>query len=47
MSLARRLALIEWAKKSNVWIIENDFDSEFRYSGHPLASLQRFDPAGK
>lgn len=43
MSLSRRLSLIEWAKQNNAWIIEDDYDSEFRYSGRPLASLQGLD----
>ncbi|MDQ3749187.1 MAG: PLP-dependent aminotransferase family protein [Acidobacteriota bacterium] len=47
MSLSRRLALIEWAKQNNSWIIEDDYDSEFRYSGRPLASLQGLDEDGR
>jgi GntR family transcriptional regulator/MocR family aminotransferase len=47
MSLARRLALIEWARANDAWIIEDDYNSEFRYSGRPLASLQGLDPAGR
>lgn len=47
MSLARRLALIEWARESDAWIIEDDYNSEFRYAGRPLASLQGLDPAGR
>lgn len=43
MSLVRRLALIEWAKSANAWIIEDDYNSEFRYAGRPLASLQGLD----
>ncbi len=43
MSLSRRLALIEWAKTNNSWIIEDDYNSEFRYAGRPLASLQGLD----
>lgn len=43
MSLARRLALIEWAKQKNGWIIEDDYDSEFRYRGRPVRSLQGLD----
>lgn len=43
MSLPRRLALIEWARAANAWIIEDDYNSEFRYSGRPLASLQGLD----
>jgi GntR family transcriptional regulator / MocR family aminotransferase len=47
MSLSRRLALIEWARANNAWIIEDDYNSEFRYVGHPLASLQGLDQAGR
>nr|WP_255561494.1 PLP-dependent aminotransferase family protein [Pseudohoeflea sp. DP4N28-3] len=43
MSLARRLALIEWARKKSGWIIEDDYDSEFRYRGRPVRSLQGLD----
>lgn len=43
MSLARRLALIDWAKRRNGWIIEDDYDSEFRYRGRPVRSLQGLD----
>lgn len=47
MSLARRLALIEWARANEAWIVEDDYDSEFRYAGRPLASLQGLDNAGR
>lgn len=47
MSLSRRLQLLEWARLNNSWIIEDDYDSEFRYSGRPLASLQGLDNAGR
>jgi GntR family transcriptional regulator / MocR family aminotransferase len=40
MSLARRLELIEWAKQSRSVIVEDDYCSEYRYSGPPLPSLQ-------
>ena len=40
MSLARRLELIEWARGHGAAIIEDDYDSEYRYSGAPLPSLQ-------
>jgi GntR family transcriptional regulator/MocR family aminotransferase len=43
MGLARRLQLLEWAKKAGMWIIEDDYDSEFRYEGRPLPSLQGLD----
>lgn len=40
MSLPRRLALLKWARDSGAWIVEDDYDSEFRYAGRPLPSLQ-------
>jgi GntR family transcriptional regulator/MocR family aminotransferase len=40
MSLARRLELIEWARAQAAAIIEDDYDSEYRYNGAPLPSLQ-------
>jgi GntR family transcriptional regulator/MocR family aminotransferase len=43
MSLARRLALLDWAQRVDGWIIEDDYDSEYRYSGKPLAALQGLD----
>jgi len=46
MSLARRLALLDWAQRDGAWILEDDYDSEFRYRGHPLASLQGLDTHG-
>lgn len=47
MSLARRLSLLEWARKTNAWIVEDDYNSEFRYAGRPLASLQNLDNFGR
>jgi GntR family transcriptional regulator/MocR family aminotransferase len=47
MSLARRMALLEWARRRSAWIAEDDYDSEFRYSGRPLAALQGLDCAGR
>jgi GntR family transcriptional regulator / MocR family aminotransferase len=46
MSLRRRLALLEWARKGGVLIFEDDYDSEYRYSGRPVPSLQGLDRAG-
>jgi GntR family transcriptional regulator/MocR family aminotransferase len=46
MSLARRLAFIDWARASNALIFEDDYDSEFRYAGRPAPSLQGLDPHG-
>lgn len=43
MSATRRLQLLEWAEKSGAWIIEDDYDSEYRYEGMPIASLQGLD----
>jgi GntR family transcriptional regulator/MocR family aminotransferase len=43
LSLARRLALLEWAEKVSSWIIEDDYDSEFRYLGRPLPALKSLD----
>ena len=43
LSMARRLELLAWARETGAWIIEDDYDSEFRYSGRPLASLQGLD----
>jgi GntR family transcriptional regulator/MocR family aminotransferase len=46
MSLARRLQLLEWARKSGAVIFEDDYDSEFRYSGRPIPALQGLDASG-
>jgi GntR family transcriptional regulator/MocR family aminotransferase len=46
MSLPRRLELLELARVSGAWIIEDDYDSEFRYRGDPIASLQGLDRLG-
>lgn len=43
MPLARRLALIDWAARSGGWIIEDDYDSDFRHAGPATASLQGLD----
>ena len=44
MSLARRTALLAWAKQQKAWIIEDDYDSELRYIGQPFPSLQGMAP---
>ena len=46
MSLPRRLALLEWARTSGAFIFEDDYDSEYRYSGRPLPALQGLDRNG-
>jgi GntR family transcriptional regulator/MocR family aminotransferase len=43
LSLTRRLELLEWAKRNNAWIIEDDYDSEYRYEGKPIPTLQGLD----
>ena len=45
MSLNRRLALLEWGRETQAWIIEDDYDSEYRFSGRPLEALQGLDNA--
>lgn len=47
MSLARRMALLDWAAKRGAWVLEDDYDSEFRYRGRPLATLQGLDQDGR
>ncbi len=44
MPLRRRADLLAWAKTADAWILEEDYDSEFCYSGTPLAALQGIDP---
>ena len=43
MSLSRRLELLEWAARSGALIFEDDYDSEYRYSGRPIPALQGLD----
>ncbi|MGA2549540.1 MAG: PLP-dependent aminotransferase family protein [Burkholderiaceae bacterium] len=43
MSLERRRRILEFAAEHNIWILEDDYDSEFRYEGRPLPSLQGMD----
>jgi GntR family transcriptional regulator/MocR family aminotransferase len=56
LTLARRLALLEWASRRagwgggpprGAWVVEDDYDSEFRYSGRPLAAMQGLDGDGR
>jgi GntR family transcriptional regulator / MocR family aminotransferase len=47
MSLARRLALLEWAARMRAWVLEDDYDSEYRYGGRPLAAMQGIDATGR
>jgi len=43
MPLSRRMALLKWAEQRNALILEDDYDSEFRYQGHPLPTLSGLD----
>ncbi|GAB3626046.1 HTH-type transcriptional regulatory protein GabR [Pandoraea terrae] len=43
LPLARRLALLSWAQMQGAWIVEDDYDSEFRYTGAPLPALKSLD----
>jgi GntR family transcriptional regulator/MocR family aminotransferase len=43
LSLERRIELLQWATRCNSWIVEDDYDGEFRYAGQPLASLYSLD----
>lgn len=45
MSLTRRLAILQWARRTGSWILEDDYDGEYRYAGKPLASLHGLDEA--
>jgi GntR family transcriptional regulator/MocR family aminotransferase len=43
LSLPRRLELLAWAAEAGAWVLEDDYDSEFRYTGRPLPSLKSLD----
>ncbi len=45
MSLTRRLALLDWARRTGAYLLEDDYDSEYRFVGRPLAALQGLDEA--
>lgn len=47
MTMRRRLALIDWARRNRAWIIEDDYDSEYRFAGPPLTALQGMDGADR
>ena len=47
MTLARRLELLGWARKSGTWILEDDYDSEYRYASRPVAAMQGLDHGGR
>jgi GntR family transcriptional regulator/MocR family aminotransferase len=47
LPLARRLELLQWAAARQCWIIEDDYDGEFRFGGRPLAALKSLDRDGR
>ncbi len=47
LSLPRRLALLAWAAEREGWVIEDDYDGEYRYVGRPLPALKSLDVAGR
>jgi len=47
LPLERRLALLDWAARTDAWLIEDDYVSEFRYEGRPLEALQSLDRHGR
>ena len=47
LSLPRRLALLDWAAQNNAWIVEDDYDGEYRYVSRPLPALKSLDRDGR
>jgi GntR family transcriptional regulator/MocR family aminotransferase len=47
MRVARRQALLRWARRADAWILEDDYDSEIRYGGRPLPAMQGLDDDGR
>jgi GntR family transcriptional regulator/MocR family aminotransferase len=47
LSLPRRLALLDWATRNNAWLIEDDYDGEYRYVSRPLPALKSLDRDGR
>jgi GntR family transcriptional regulator/MocR family aminotransferase len=47
MGATRRMLLLHWAMRSGAWIIEDDYDSEYRFGSRPIASLQGLDTEGR
>ena len=45
MRMDRRIALLQWARDTDAWVLEDDYDSEFRYGGPPLTALAGIDAA--
>ena len=47
MAASRRLELLEWARRNDAWIVEDDYDSEYRFASRPLGALQGMDGSGR
>ena len=47
MSQMQRLAFLRWAEQHNAWILEDDYDSEFRYAGRPIPAMTSYDSSGR
>ncbi|AMV48879.1 PLP-dependent aminotransferase family protein [Paraburkholderia caribensis] len=47
LPLQRRVELLDWAGERNAWIVEDDYDGEYRYRGHPLPALKSMDSGGR
>ena len=47
LSLPRRMSLLAWAAENDGWIVEDDYDGEFRYRGHPLPALKSLDASDR
>lgn len=47
MSATRRIELLNWARSAGAWIVEDDYDSYFRYAGRPMSALQGLDRASR
>jgi len=47
MSASRRFQLLEWSRQANSWIVEDDYDSEYRFESMPIPSLQGLDPCDR
>lgn len=47
MSLVRRLALLQWAETADAYVLEDDYDSEFRYEGRPVEAVHGLDRSGR
>lgn len=47
MSASRRFQLLEWSRQASAWIVEDDYDSEYRFESMPIPSLQGLDPSAR